>query len=125
NGSLINGGSFSDNTPWNVGSSYYSTGSNSYIQASGPSLLTGLNALTFSTWINLQESPKSSDRIFSEHLYSNGNSKGFDIRFDGSKLSIQVNGILTSITTSFNQNQWIFLAVTYDANLESGNLNLY
>lgn len=140
NGTLINGGSFTTNTPGGSGqaystgagvNTYLTTGTTATPEAGPPAKLTALNAFTISFWVNLQAAPAVNDRLVS--TWDTGLSNGFDLRINStSATDMQLTAVVDSVTASSSANlsapstnSWLFVAFTYDGSLTASNLILY
>lgn len=138
NGTLIGANSgFTSSTPGGSGLAY-STGAgvNDYIttgttvtpDAGPPAKLASLNAFTISMWVNLQAVPVLGDRLVSTWDGSNG----IDFRINTASatnfpLVLSVDGATTTSAnvTAPSTNTWLFLAVTYDGSVTTGNVRFY
>ena len=108
------------------------SGASDYVHCGDPAKLntspTLSNALTMTCWMNLRANPAVNDRLMSK-INTNG---GFDLRINSSSASSvsldfdvdQTGGGAFSSAINMNQ-QWVFVAVSYDATKTSGNVLFY
>ena len=116
----INGATLTSDRNNNSESAYYFDGQSEMI------VNQGLNAphITITCWINMQEN-YSNNYLISK--WKTGN-LAYGIRMDNYNLRFFINTTNGTITKSFSdleisQDEWVFLAVTYDGNTLNGYLN--
>jgi len=118
-----------------VGIAAMSTGSGGYVSAGASSKLDGLTKFTLTAWINLQSNPGNGNSLMGKRstastgfgfLYGNPTEGGSPTASDFTlKLKVLAT---TSGSTSADINAagaWVFVAVTYDGTLTSGNVKFY
>ena len=135
NGTLNGGATWSNSLPSGSGYSLSLDGANgSNVDAGVVSKIAGLSQLTVTLWVNLTAAPANLDRLFSTMNSTNDGGMDFYISTPTSgsisasnfQISFGVDG--TSIGAGANldaNNQWVFLAVTYDGTLASNNTLFY
>lgn len=133
NGTLTNSPAFVTVTPGGTGYAL-STGDgvNRFVTtATSPSKLSGLTALTMTTWVKLTGAPASGDRLLSNHNNSLSG-KGYELQFwtpnSGSiaasdfSLVTQINGSgfnnRSTADVEFAAGTWLFIATTWDTTTE-------
>ncbi len=118
------------------------TASGSYVDGGDAGKLDGLTQFTLTGWVNLQGTPGHGDRIMSKQAAWDGSSSdGFSFAFnnptegsiaaDNFQLNLALGGegsAFSFVTPGADldaDNQWIFVAVTYDGTETSGNVHFY
>jgi hypothetical protein len=143
NGTLVpgtTGAGFVTNTPSGTGRAY-STGNGSdgtadagYISAGDAAKLDALPAVTVTAWINLQANPATTTVV--ERIVSDGGvaSGGFDLSVMGTATALSLitfergstGGTSVASASTINaSDRWVFVALTYDGSLTTGNVNYY
>lgn len=144
NGTLGGNASWSTNTPGGSGTSLGLTknATDANFVSAGSSEVNALASFTITLWFNAQGAITAGDRLLS--TLSSGTFKGFDfnvqaltstatdISASGFRLGLLVDGtsggsaLFSSAGTSVNaNNQWVFLAATYDGTKTSNNVTFY
>ncbi len=115
------------------------SGAGQYVTSADPEKLDGLGTLTLTAWVNLQGAPAHGNRIMSKQLAS-GNFDGFSFAFNnpgsgdiaadnfGLNLALGGSGGFTFSQSGGNlsaDNEWLFVAVTYDGTQTSDNVIFY
>ena len=132
--------SFDVNTPSGTGAAYNNgAGSNAYLTTgtlanpdggTDPAKTDGLTQFTVTLWVNLQAAPIIGDRLLSD--WNTSLTEGFDLRINtASASSFQLGAVVdnqsafstTNVTTA--NNNWAFIAFTYDGTQTSANALLY
>lgn len=140
NGTLTGTATWSSNTPSGTGSgvSLTSDGTDANAITTGSVANTKIDKLTQFTltlWVNLQAAPAVADRFVS--ILELNTAKGFDLEIQAPSsgtlsagnfrptLLVDGFGGVTASANTGADNQWLFLAVTYDGSLTSGNVKFY
>jgi len=109
-----------------------------HVSAGDIEKLDGLTQLTLTAWINLRGAPVNGNRIMAKQLTS-GNFDGFSFAFstpttgtisaDAFQLNLALGGAAFAFNTSgadlSANDQWVFVAVSYDGTLSSDNVKFY
>lgn len=145
---MLVGAAWTTNTPSGtspaaVDSSGAATGNLKYVTAGDVDKLDGLSQFTLTTWINLQDVPTGNRRLlakqaagtfdgFNWNISDPGNGDprsagAFGMRmFVGGSTAFAFDGVPTDPNFVVNaDNQWAFVAVTYDGTLTSNNTSYY
>ena len=144
NGTLGGNATWSTSTPGGSGASLSLTknATDANFVSTGASEVDALASFTITLWFNAQGTITAGDRLLS--TLSAGTFKGFDFNLQaltstatdisgsGFRLGLLVDGtsggsaLFSSAGTSVNaNNQWVFLAVTYDGTATSNNVSFY
>lgn len=140
NGTFEGGALRTANTPGGFSASALDlSAANTYLTTADPDKLDALSQLTLTAWVNLQGSPVHGNRIMSKQFPS-GNFDGFSFAFNnpgagtisasnfGLNLALGGAGGFTFVQSGgalSANNEWLFVAVTYDGTQSSGNVNFF
>lgn len=115
--------------PISVGAFDATVAGNGHVNGGDADKLDGLGAMTLAGWVNLQANPAHGNRIMSKQVLT-GNFDGFSFAFnqidsntpptaDNFKLNLALGGdggfgFYTSNSNFSADDEWLFVAVTYD-----------
>lgn len=116
-----------------------STTSPDHVSGGTPTKLDALTQFTLTGWINLQGAPANGNRIMAKQLTTSPTFEGFSFAFSNptsgtiSASNFQLNLALGSSSFAFNtsganmsaDNQWTFVAVSYDGTQNANNVLFY
>lgn len=145
NGALLGGATRSPNTPTGTGSAVdFVDNPYAHVLNGDAAKLDGLNEITVSTWLNLREYTSGNHRLAAKQ--AGGAFGGFSwnmnattndgaVSADNFRLGMFIGNNVSSGAGDFGaafssadagaDNEWVFLAVTYDNSQASGNTHFY
>lgn len=146
NGTLNGGAVRSSNTPSGFGSSvdFQNDSPYAHVLSTDSDKLDGLSTLTLSTWLNVSSYPSGNHRLVAKQ--SGGAFGGFNFSMnatpndgtvgaDNFRIGLFLGNNVSSGSTDFGAaystvdvdaaSKWVFLAVTYDSSLATGNTVFY
>jgi hypothetical protein len=145
NGDLLGGATRSSNTPSGGGSAVdFVDGPYAHVLEGDADKLDGLGAITVSTWLNLREYTSGNHRLASKQAAGTFGGFNFSLNAvpndgpvgpDNFRLGMFVGNNVSSGAADFGaafsnadaraDDEWVFLAVTYDGTQASGNTHFY
>ena len=134
NGTFVNKATRTTNTPSGTGLALdLSDGISDWVSVGNPAKLNGLSSFTLACWLNLQADPAANDRLMEKQGADGGLGWRIITPTTGTisatnlRLSLQFALVAEADTANLvlATNQWIFLALTYDSTLGSGNAKFY
>jgi hypothetical protein len=145
NGQLLGGAVRSSNTPSGTGSSIDLVDAPyAHVLEGDASKLDGLGAITVSTWLNLRDYPSGNHRLAAKQAATTFGGFNFSMNAtpndgpvgaDNFRLGMFVGNNVSSGPSDFGaafssadagaNNEWVFLAVTYDNTQATGNIRFY
>src|ERR1035441_10658878 len=134
NGTFVNKATRTTKTPSGTGLALdLSDGISDWVSVGNPAKLNGLSSFTLACWLNLQADPAANDRLMEKQGADGGLGWRIITPTTGTisatnlRLSLQFALVAEADTANLvlATNQWIFLALTYDSTLGSGNAKFY
>ncbi len=120
-----------DNTPNGTGSALNVnfSGATTFLSCGNPDKLNGLTNFTLTAWVNLQGTPASNDRLIDKLAATGGFGwKIANASATSMQMALHVNSTSGQASAPANvnaNNQWVFVAVSYDGTLAGGNVVFY